>query len=168
MQRAVVADAHDVDRVVDNINALVTRARETGTPVVWIAHADDDMPEGTDGWQYLEALQPAASEPFVKKNHGDSFEDTDLESVLSERGVGKLVVTGAQTDACIRSTLHGAVVRGYDTTLVGDAHTTMDLRPYGSPIDPQQAIEYTNLYWNFSGAPGRRCATVKTADVTFD
>ena len=43
------------------------------------------------------------------------------------------MVTGAQTEECIRGTLHGALVRGYDATLVGDAHTTEDLREWGVP-----------------------------------
>ena len=106
-------------------------------------------------------------EPLVHKRFGDSFEDTELESILAQLGVGRLVVTGAQTDACIRSTLHGALVRGYDATLVSDAHTTEDMREWGSPIGPADAIAYTNLYWSFSSAPGRSGGTTATADVDF-
>jgi hypothetical protein len=91
---------------------------------------------------------------------------TELEALLAERGVGQLVVTGAQTDLCIRSTLHGAFVRGYDVTLVGDAHTTEDLSEYGAP-PPDQVIRHTNLYWQWQSAPGRRGGTVATADVDF-
>ncbi|HTX01654.1 MAG TPA: isochorismatase family protein, partial [Acidimicrobiales bacterium] len=99
-------------------------------------------------------------------SYGDSFEGTELEELLAQRRVGRLVVTGAQTDACIRSTLHGAFVRGYDVTLVGDAHTTEDLTEYGAP-PPQQVVAHTNLYWDHQRAPGRRGATVDTADVDF-
>ncbi len=73
------------------------------------------------------------TEPLVHKAYGDSFEEIDLESVLAARGVGRLVVAGAETDACIRSTLHGVIVRRYDTTLVANAHTTGNLSPYGAP-----------------------------------
>ena len=82
--------------------------------------------------------------------------------------MGHLVVTGAQTDACIRSTLHGALARGYDATLVADAHTTEDMRQWGSPIGPAEAIAYTNLYWSFSNTPGRSGNTLPTADITFN
>ena len=102
----------------------------------------------------------------MRKTWGDSFEDTDLEEVLAQRGVGRLVVTGAQTDACIRSTLHGALVRGYDATLVGDAHTTEDLSEYGAPT-PDLVIAHTNLYWDETKAPGRRGGVVATAEVEF-
>jgi nicotinamidase-related amidase len=166
VQNGVVAGAHDRDGVIANINILLGRARAEGVPVVWVQHSDDDLPQGSEPWQYVPELVRADDEPVVHKRYGDSFEDTDLAEVLAERGVGRLVVTGAQTDACIRSTLHGALVRGYDTTLVGDAHTTEDLTAYGAP-PPEQVIAHTNLYWSFQRAPGRRAGTVATTEVNF-
>jgi nicotinamidase-related amidase len=86
--------------------------------------------------------------------------------VLSGLGVGRLVVVGAQTDACIRSTLHGAFVRGYDATLVSDAHTTEDQTAWGAP-PPDQVIAHTNLYWTYQTAPGRTAGTVESEGVVF-
>jgi nicotinamidase-related amidase len=166
VQNVVVAGAVIRDGVIANINTLVDRARAEGVPVVWVQHADDEIIRGTEGWQYVPELVREDSEPVVHKSYGDSFEDTDLESVLAERGIGRLVVTGAQTDACVRSTLHGAFVRGYDVTLVGDAHTTEDLSPYGAQ-PPDQVIAHTNLDWRYQTAPGRSAGTVPTSDVTF-
>lgn len=166
VQNGVVAGAPHRDRVIANINALVGRARAEGVPVVWVQHNDDGLPLGSEVWQYVPELVRQDSEPLVHKQYGDSFEDTDLESLLAERRVGRLVVTGAQTDACVRSTLHGAFVRGYDVTLVGDAHTTEDLTAYGAP-PPEQVIAHTNLYWKHQTAPGRSGGTVDTAEVSF-
>jgi len=167
VQRDVVAGAHDREGVIANINTLLQRARGTGTPVIWVQHADDELPEGSDGWQYVDELQRDDAEPLVHKHFGDSFEETDLEALLAQRKVGHLVVTGAQTDACIRSTLHGALVRGYDATLVADAHTTEDPSQWGLPLNAEQVIAHTNMYWNFSASPGRSGGTVPTADVNF-
>jgi isochorismate hydrolase len=166
VQNGIVADVVHRDSVIANINALVDRARGEDVPVVWVQHSDDDLPRDSENWQYVPELVRRESEPVVHKSYGDSFEDTDLEAQLAERGVGRLVVTGAQTDACIRSTLHGAFVRGYDVTLVADAHTTEDLTAYGAPA-PEQVIAHTNLYWRFQAAPGRKGRTVDTADVSF-
>jgi nicotinamidase-related amidase len=168
MQRDVVAPAYEVDRVVDNINTLIDKARAEDVPVIWVQHSDDDMPRDSEGWQYIPELQRKDDEPLVHKHYGDAFEETELEQLLAERKIGRLVVTGAQTDACIRSTLHGALVRGYDATLVEDAHTTEDMRQWGSPLGPDQAIAYTNMYWSFSAAPGRQGTTVPTAKVDFN
>jgi nicotinamidase-related amidase len=166
VQNGVVDAAHDRDRVVANIGALVERARAEAVDVVWVQHHSDELPRGSDQWRYVPELELEDSEPVVHKAYGDSFEDTELEALLAERGVGRLVVTGAQSDACIRSTLHGAIVRGYDATLVSDAHTTEDLTAYGAP-PPDQVIAHTNLYWTNHEAPGRTAGTVGTADVDF-
>jgi nicotinamidase-related amidase len=166
VQNGVVAGAHDRDGVIANISTLVDRARAEDVPVIWVQHSDDHLTRDSESWQYVPELVRRDSEALVHKSHGDSFEGTELEVLLAERGVGRLVVTGAQTDACIRSTLHGAFVRGYDVTLVGDAHTTEDLTGYGAP-PPEQVIAHTNLYWQWQSAPGRRGTTVATAEVSF-
>ena len=167
VQNDVVANAHQRDQVIANISTLIDRARARQVPVIWVQHADDDLPENSDGWQYVPELQRQGSEPLVQKNYGDSFEATNLESELAERGIGRLIVTGAQTDACIRATLHGAFARGYDTLLVSDAHTTEDLSEYGLP-PADKVIAHTNMYWTWQAGPGRTASVVETADVNFD
>ncbi len=166
VQNGVVAGAHERDAVVANIRSLVDRARAQHVPVIWVQHSDDNLVQGSDEWQYVPELPIAADEPVVHKSYGDSFEATTLEDELAKRGVGRLVVAGAQTDACIRSTLHGAFVRGYDATLVGDAHTTEDLSEYGAPT-PDKVIAHTNLYWQWQDAPGRAAKVVPTEAVEF-
>ncbi len=164
VQKGVVADAHQRDAVVANIGTLVDKARNEGVPIVWVQHSDEEMAQGSDAWEYVPELTRQESEPLVHKTFGDSFEGTNLEEVLAEAGVGRLVVTGAQTDACIRSTIHGAFARGYDVTLVGDAHTTEDQSAWGAP-PPDQVIAHTNLYWQYQAAPGRTAGVVETKDV---
>jgi len=166
VQNGVVAEAYDRDRVVANIRTLVDRARDEEVPVIWVQHSSENLPRDSDSWQYVPELDLEDSEPVVHKRYGDSFEDTNLESVLSDLGVGRVFVTGAQTDECVRSTIHGAFVRGYDVTLVGDAHTTEDLTEYGAP-SPDKVISHTNLYWLYHSAPGRTAGTVDTAEVDF-
>lgn len=166
VQTGVVAGAPRRDEVVATISGLVERARTESVPVVWVQHSADDLPQGSEPWAIVPELSPAADEPVVHKVHGDSFEATDLEEVLAERHVGRLVVTGAQSDACIRSTIHGGFVRGYDVTLVGDAHTTEDLTEWGAP-PPEQVIAHTNLYWGFQSGPGRTAETVPADEVSF-
>lgn len=166
VQNGAVARAHDRDAVVANINSLVKRARRERVPGVWVQHSDGALARGSDDWPIVAELDPGDAEPLVEKNYGDSFEATKLESVLAGLGVGRLVIVGAQTDACIRSTLHGALVRGYDATLVSDAHTTEDHSEWGAP-PPDQVIAHTNLYWKYQTAPGRTAGTVETSNVSF-
>jgi nicotinamidase-related amidase len=166
VQNGVVGAAHDRDTVVANIGALIEKARAAGVDVVWIQHRSDELQPDSEPWRYVPELEREESEPLVHKAYADAFEDTELESVLARRGVGRLVVSGAQTDECIRSTLHGALVRGYDATLVADAHTTEDLSEWGAP-PPDKVIAHTNLYWENHSAPGRTAGIVSTADLDF-
>jgi nicotinamidase-related amidase len=167
VQNGVVRGNFERDKVLTNIDSLVEKARREGVPVVWIQDSAEDRAIDSEGWRIVPELTPSDSEPHVDKKYGDSFEDTTLESVLSDLGVGRLFVVGAQTDACIRSTLHGAFVRGYDTILVGDAHTTEDQTAWGAP-PPVEVIAHTNLYWSFQAAPKRTAAVVETKMVDFE
>jgi nicotinamidase-related amidase len=164
MQVGVIAAGHGRDAVVKNVQTLVAKARRDHVSVIWVRHSDEQLIKGSDGWQIVPELTPADTEYLVEKNYGDSFEDTDLEAVLSSLGVGRLVVVGAQTDACIRSTIHGAFARGYDVNLVSDAHTTEDHSEWGAP-PPEKVIAHTNMYWAYQTAPGRQAGTVETKDV---
>lgn len=122
VQNGVVAGGHNREAVIANIGTLVDKARAEDVTVVWVQHSSDEFKAGSEPWEIVPELVRRDAEPLVHKRYGDSFEATDLESVLAEHGVGRLVVTGAQSDACVRATLHGGFVRGYDVTLVGDAH----------------------------------------------
>jgi nicotinamidase-related amidase len=166
VQNGVVAGTHQRDAVVANIAPLVDKARGEGVPVVWVQHSSAQLEKGSDAWELVPELKRQDGEPVVHKTFADSFEDTDLEDVLAREGVGRLVVSSAQTDECIRSTIHGAFVRGYDVTLVGDAHTTEDQSEWGAPT-PDKVIAHTNLYWKYHTAPGRTAAVEETKDVTF-
>jgi nicotinamidase-related amidase len=166
VQRGVMAGAYESDAVVANIGMLVDKARETGAPIVWVQHSSERLERGSEAWEYVPELVRGESEPLVHKTFPDSFEDTRLERALADAGVGHLVVAGAQTDECIRSTIHGALVRGYDVTLVGDAHTTKDQSEWGAP-SPEKVIAHTNLYWQYQRAPGRVAGVTETRAVTF-
>src|SRR6266550_9487126 len=166
VQNGVVGGAHKRDAVVANVGNLVEKARKQHVPVVWVQHSDEELSKGSDDWRIVPELSPRDAEPLVEKSYGDSFEDTNLETVLSDLGVGRLIVVGAETDACIRSTIHGAFARGYDATLVSDAHTTGDKTEWGAP-PPEVVIAHTNLYWTDQTAPERTAGTVKTTDVDF-
>ena len=166
VQNGVVADCHQRDEVVANIRTLVERARAEGAPVIWVADNGEGREIGSEPWQIVPELPRDDADPLIDKQFGDAFEETNLEQVLAGAGVGRLVIAGAQTDACIRSTIHGAFTRGYDVTLVGDAHTTEDFTAWGMP-DPAAVIAMTNISWRYHSGPGRTAAVTDTAEVSF-
>lgn len=156
VQNGVVADGWNVEGVISRIATLIATARENGTPVVYIQHETpgfDDLEVGSDAWRIHEAVAPAADEPVVAKRHADAFIETTLEDTLTGLGAGHLILTGAQSDACVRSTSYGALRAGYDITLVSDAHTTSDRPTDAGVIAAEQIIAHLNLANQFIDYP---------------
>ena len=133
VQNGVVEGAHERDAVVANIGSLVEKARQEHVPVVWVQHSDAGSPGGATNGGSSPSFRPTPPSRWSRRATATRSRTRILETVLSGLGVGRLIVVGAQTDACIRSTLHGAFTRGYDATLVSDAHTTEDLTAWGAP-----------------------------------
>ena len=162
VQNEVVAQAWQRDEVIGNINAVVAKARSAGTPVIWVQHSDPWLVEGTPAWDIVDELQPASGEQRIHKHFRSSFEDTSLDVLLEQLGAGHLYICGAQTDACIRHTTHAALERGYDVTLVRDAHTTTDETGH---IPAATVIEEQNRNLDGYRLPGRRCEVTPAAAV---
>ena len=163
-QVGTVADTYHRDEVQAKLKELVAKARAAGVLVIWVQDVAEGREPGSVPWQIVPELGPLPDEPRVQKRYGDAFEGTELSDLLAAGRIGRLYVAGAQSDACIRSTIHGAFTRGYDTILVGDAHTTEDLTAWGNPA-PADVIAHTNLYWTYHTGPGRVAEVVSTADL---
>jgi nicotinamidase-related amidase len=166
MQNGVLANAYRRDEVIANVRTLVNKARSEKVPVIWVQHFDGRTPKDSEGWQYVTELQRDENEPLIHKSYGDAFESTEFESELAQRNISRIFVTGAQTDNCVRATLHGAFTRGYDVLLVSDAHTTEDFSAFGLP-SPEKVIAHTNMYWTWQSAPGRLAHVIETAELSF-
>lgn len=154
LQVAVVPGCHDAAGVLTRTAALVERARREGAPVIWVQHHGDD-PEGTPGWALAAPLERAPGEPLVRKAHRDSFAGTDLAQLLDHLAVTRLVVAGAQSDYCVRTTAAAAAARGFDVTLVSDAHTTRDAVWQDVHVSAEQIIAHTTMYFAGLTYPGQ-------------
>ena len=126
VQKDVVANALKTSEVVENINSLVSGARQSSVPVIWVQHSDEYLVKDSTGWEIVEELKPLASEVRIYKTHSSSFIDTDLQTQLDSLGIKTLIITGAQTNYCVNATSNAGVELGYQVTLVSDAHTTED------------------------------------------
>jgi nicotinamidase-related amidase len=147
MQVAVVEDGWDRDGVIARIGSVVEGAREAGIPVVYVQHDEPgspDMERGSDGWQVRSEIAPKTAEPLVFKQYPDSFAATNLGATLEDLGVGHLVLTGAQSDCCVRATTYRALSDGYDVTLVSDCHTTSDIEFEGTMIPARLTVAHVN------------------------
>ena len=165
LQKGVLPGCADAEGVVERTAALVDRARAAGTPVVWVQQEDEDLPWESAPWQLADGLVPAKGERLVRKEYRDAFAGTDLDELLESLDATRLVVAGAQSDYCIRTTTQSAAVRGYDVVLVGDAHTTTDTEWEGVTIAAEQIVAHTNRYFAGLRYPGQEFAVATAADV---
>lgn len=161
LQAGVTPGCFDEHGVLSRAAVLVDRARASGIPVVWVHH--DPVGVGTPEWELAAPLQRAEGEPLVRKSYRDSFADTTLRATLDELGATRLVITGAQSDFCVRTTTQRAAAEGYDVTLVSDAHTTVDTEWDGVVISGEQIVAHTNMYFSGLRYPGQEFA-VETHD----
>jgi len=166
VQVGVVATAWQAPRVIENVALAVTRARAAGVPVLWVQHADDELVPDSPAWQWVPELVPAPGETRIHKKFNSSFEATSLESALAALGTTHLVLAGAATNWCIRATAYGALERGYDLTLLNDAHTTntIDLGD-GQSVDAAGIVAELNVTMRWLTYPGRHNTTASAAQV---
>lgn len=165
VQVGVMAEAWEADRVVGNVARAVERARAADVPVVWVQHAGDELPYGSPEWQLVPQLVPADGEPVIQKQHNSSFELTELDAELAKLGATHVALAGASTNWCVRATAYGALERGYDLTLIKDAHTTDNLElGDGVVIEAPSVINDLNTVMTWISYPGRT-NDVATADA---
>ncbi len=166
MQVDVVAAAWHRNEVIATIASLVDAARKAGTPVIWVRHNDDYLTRGSAGWQIVDELVPLAGEPIIEKSFGDAFADTDLADVVTDLSVDHLVLVGAQSDMCVRSTFNGSLYRGIDVTLVSDAHTTED-STWGVDLPGSTIVDFINREAMLTELPGVQRSVVSASEVDF-
>ena len=167
VQNGVVGNAYKRNEVIANINTALRKARAANIPVIWVQHSDEEMPIGSDAWQIVSELEPLENEPKVEKLYRSSFVETNLEELLADRGIGHLYLTGAETNNCMRHTMHTALERGYDITLVADAHTTTGYTWNGHTVDAANVIDEQNDNLGYYNLPGREARAVSAENVAF-
>ncbi|CAN5482003.1 cysteine hydrolase family protein [soil metagenome] len=174
VQTGNVAEAYEREQVIGRISDLIARAKDAGAPVIWVQHEAGPLVPGSEAWEIVEEVRPGTEETVVAKIHLDSFADTSLRAELDARGVTALVICGAATDACIRTTTMRALVEGYDTTMVADAHTT-DVGPWELPlpngdlvpVGAREMIAYTNFFIEDTTYPGVVTAVTPASEINF-
>ena len=168
VQVGVVSESWDTPRIVQNVAHAVERARAQGVPVIWVQHADDELVYGSPAWEWAPELQPAEGELRIHKHFNSSFEETALEEELAKLGATHIALAGAATNWCIRATAYGALDRGYDLTLIKDAHTTgtMELEG-GATIEAADIIRELNIAMTWLSYPGRTNGTATADEVDF-
>ncbi len=168
VQVGVMRSAWDAPRIIKNVVVAVEKARSKGIPVIWVQHSDNELVYGSPDWQWVPELSPAEGEIRIHKQFNSSFEKTSLEETFARLGATHIVLAGAATNWCIRATAYGALDRGYDLTLIKDAHTTETIEfEDGTKIEAANIITELNIAMKWLSYPGRTNATASAEEIDF-
>jgi nicotinamidase-related amidase len=168
VQNGVMNEAWDAPRVIGNVARAVARARAQDVPVIWVQHSSEELPHGSPQWQWVPELVPAKKEVLIPKQFNSSFEGTALDDELARLEATHITLAGAATNWCIRATAYGALDRGYDLTLVKDAHTTGTMAlGNGTTIEASNVVDELNIAMTWLRYPGRTNGTATAEEVDF-
>lgn len=168
VQVGVMEGAWDAPRIVENIALAVKRARRHGVPVIWVQHTSKGLVRGSPKWQWVPELSPAEDEVLIHKRFNSSFEQTSLEETLVQLGATHIALAGASTNWCIRATAYGALERGYDLTLIEDAHTTSNIAlEEGVEIEAADIVQELNVVMTWVSYPDRTSSTATVEEIDF-
>ena len=122
--------------IIPKINRLIEEYNSKKLPVIFTRQMNTPLDAGmmAKWWKY--AISPESemceitpelitdNALILDKTQYDSFHNTNLESVLKEKNISQLVITGLLTHLCCESTARGAFVRGFETFYCIDGMVT--------------------------------------------
>lgn len=145
-KQSFTSEKFDAHGVINRINLLSNAFRSNSLPVFIIQHdgtAHGEYVRGTTGWEIIDEIVVSPGDTVVSKTANDSFYETNLDTLLRERGINDIIVTGAATDFCIDSTIQSALVKNFNVFVPSDAHTAGN-RP---SLSGSQVVMHYNWVW---------------------
>ena len=166
-QQGPAAALAGVTAVLDAIADLVARARLAGVPVVWLRRVDAELRPGEPGWQLCDLLASEPGELLIDHAWDDGFIATDLADALGGLSAGHLWLAGLGSETAVLQTYLGALYRGFDVTLIEDAHAAADVEFDGCELSASQVVALVNrLVWR-DQAPDVSGDLMACANVVF-
>ncbi|MFJ3898840.1 MULTISPECIES: cysteine hydrolase family protein [unclassified Streptomyces] len=126
-------------KIAEQVGRLVRLARRAGDLVVWVLHSEpgsgDVFDPALGHVRLMDELERADGEPLLHKTSHNAFTTTNLQQLLTERGVRDLTVCGIRTEQCVETTTRVASDFGYQVTFVTDATATNPIPHRDAPAD---------------------------------
>jgi nicotinamidase-related amidase len=143
-----VMELDGVQAALDQVEALLDRARSAAIPIIHVQHSDGpgslyDI-DGDSG-AIVARVAPRDGEPVVVKEFPNSFVQTDLDERLKAVGAEQVVLAGFMTHMCVNSTARAAFNLGYGPTVVAAATATRALPGIGGEPVPAHVMQAASL-----------------------
>jgi len=160
------------DEVVAECALLLADAREKGIPVIYtrqVSRADGadstptmrklqaatiakgDAPVDTEGagWasRILDAVAPQPGDIVLEKLRWDAFYATELENILRNLDVNRIVVAGLQTNVCVETTSRTGVMKNFEVAVPEDAVSTDGRQLHFNGLDSLRVLYVEVAPW---------------------
>lgn len=152
----------DSENIIKRINTLTKIFRKAQFTIIFIQQDSSKWGRfipNTSEWEILSELVVKEGDVSINKTANDAFYESPLDSILQEKEIDELFVTGFATDFCVEATVQSALIKDYNITVVSDAHTTGE-KPH---INPKEVIEHYNWIWQ-NMIPTKGKIEVKTTE----
>ena len=130
----------DSDKAGKNAGKLLAYFRKNGVPVIHVRHENTNASlgfflPGTDGARIHTCVEPVAGETILLKHYPNSFQETDLGTVLEKLNIKHLVISGMQSNVCIRATTLEALKKAYTVTIAEDTLAAVNQSTHKAAVD---------------------------------
>ena len=136
-------------RFEENVDRLIQAWRGASLPVIFVLHTDPDPGFETTSpfFKLMDFLKPEPGEPVIVKNTRNAFTSTNLQEMLREKGVERLVVTGISTEQCCETTTRVAADLGFDVDFVTEATRTFPItdEATGEVLSTDEIVRRTEM-----------------------
>src|SRR6202050_3868521 len=128
--------------IASDVARLVDGARANGDLVVGVRPCSPGSGPPFDPAnghvRYLDPLKRRAGEPELTKTSHNAFTTTNLQQLLTQRGITEVIVCGIRTEQCCETTARAASDLGYQVTFVTEATATNPIPHRDAP--PAQTV----------------------------
>jgi nicotinamidase-related amidase len=176
-QRSIWRTVSD-PKIADHLLPVVQAARAAGDEVIWVLHSEPGTGSTFDPESgfvaIMRPLAPEENEPVLTKTSHNAFTTTNLQQLLTSRGITEVVITGLRTEQCCETTARLACDLGYSVTFVLDGTATNPIPDQAAPVgqsidemlaDPRTLTVAEIMDRTLSVLAGRFAAVCSIAEV---
>lgn len=124
----------------DTVNAAIKAYRNSDFKIIFVQHNNKQLIKGSPDWEIDKRLDKKESDYVIQKKHGNAFKNTDLKSILKERGINSVIVGGLVSHGCVKATCLGGLSGGFEISLLKNGHTNWNKDARAKSLETEKEL----------------------------